>query len=141
MKWKIQTEFPSFPSLTPTNFGEDDPELIVFAPLTKSANIKAISWGALATALTLKKLKFSQIKTILTLLMQRAAGAAEIRLRKFQGVSSLTLFNTSLKATKPKSIMSASLAKIKKRVECVYKARPQPADHKVKNTIGPTSLT
>ncbi|CEG40686.1 uncharacterized protein PHALS_10871 [Plasmopara halstedii] len=79
MKWKIQTEFPSFPSLTPTNFGEDDPELIVFAPLTKSANIKAISWGALATALTLKKLKFSQIKTILTLLMQRAAGAAEIR--------------------------------------------------------------
>ncbi|KAI9922509.1 hypothetical protein PsorP6_000427 [Peronosclerospora sorghi] len=68
-----------------------------------------------------------------------------LQARKFQGVNNVTLFiEDSYGGNKTKIYYVGLKGESKKWrhgiVECVYEARPQPADHKVKSTIGSTSL-
>lgn len=141
---------------------EDDPELIVFVPFTEAVSIKSICISGCAGDGTHPKevtlftnrddIDFSNAHELsaqqkLDLVEDETANIDyPLQLRKFQGVSSLTLFvRDSYGGVETKIYYIGVKGESKKWrhgiVECVYEARPQPAEHKVNETIGSTSLT
>ncbi|CAH0516388.1 unnamed protein product [Peronospora belbahrii] len=68
-----------------------------------------------------------------------------LQVRKFQGVCNVTLFLQDSYGGDETKVYYIGLKGESKKwrhgvVECVYEARPQPTDYKVKDTIGSTSL-
>ncbi|KAG2833082.1 hypothetical protein PC129_g4607 [Phytophthora cactorum] len=140
---------------------DDDPEMIMFIPFTEAVSIKSICISGSAGDGTHPKavklftnredIDFSNANELPA---QQKLDLAEddtanidypLQVRKFQGVSSLTLFIEDSYGGDETKIYYIGLKGENKKwrhgvVECVYEARPQPADHKVKDAIGSTSL-
>ncbi|KAE9001388.1 hypothetical protein PR003_g18736 [Phytophthora rubi] len=140
---------------------EDDPEMILFIPFTEAVSIKSICIsgsagdGAHPKAVKLftnrDDIDFSNANELppqqqLDLVEDDSANIDyPLQVRKFQGVSSVTLFFEDSYGGDETKIYYIGLKGESKKwrhgvVECVYEARPQPADHKVKDTMGSTSL-
>ncbi|POM68157.1 hypothetical protein PHPALM_15716, partial [Phytophthora palmivora] len=140
---------------------DDDPEMILFIPFTEAVSIKSIcisgSSGDGTHPKTVKlftnreDIDFSNANELpaqqkLDLVEDDMANIDyPLQVRKFQGVSSVTLFIEDSYGGDETKIYYIGLKGESKKwrhgvVECVYEARPQPADHKVKDTIGSTSL-
>ncbi|ETI36124.1 hypothetical protein, variant 1 [Phytophthora nicotianae CJ01A1] len=140
---------------------EDDPEVILFIPFTEAVSIKSICISGSAGDGTHPKavklftnredIDFSNANELpaqqkLDLVEDDTANIDyPLQVRKFQGVSNLTLFIEDSYGGDETKIYYIGLKGENKKwrhgvVECVYEARPQPSDHKVSDTIGSTSL-
>ncbi|CAH0494033.1 unnamed protein product [Peronospora farinosa] len=140
---------------------DDDPEMVLFIPFTEAVSIKSICISGTAGDGTHPKvvklftnredIDFSNANELpaqqkLDLVEDDSANIDyPLQVRKFQGVCNVTLvFEDSYGGDETKIYYIGLKGESKKWrhgvVECVYEARPQPADHKVKDTIGPTSL-
>ncbi|CAI5708700.1 unnamed protein product [Peronospora destructor] len=139
----------------------DDPEMVVFIPFTEAVSIKSICISGTAGDGTHPKvvklftnredIDFSNANELpaqqkLDLVEDDSANIDyPLQVRKFQGVCNVTLvFKDSYGGDETKIYYIGLKGESKKWrhgvVECVYEARPQPADHKVTDTIGSTSL-
>ncbi|TDH73602.1 hypothetical protein CCR75_008456 [Bremia lactucae] len=139
----------------------DDPELILFIPFTEAVSIKSIcisgSAGdgnhpkAIKMFTNRSDMDFSNVNELqaqqkLELIEDDTGNLYyPLQMRKFQGVSSLTLFVESNYGGDKTKIYYIGIKGESKQwrhgiVECVYEARPQPADHKIKDINGSTSL-
>ncbi|KAG7379277.1 PITH domain-containing protein 1 [Phytophthora pseudosyringae] len=140
---------------------DDDPEMILFIPFTEAVSIKSICISGSAGDGTHPKevklftnrddIDFSNANELpaqqkLALVEDDTANIDyPLQVRKFQGVSSVTLFIENSYGGDETKIYYIGLKGESKKwrhgvVECVYEARPQPTDHKIKDTIGSTSL-
>ncbi|CAI5740078.1 unnamed protein product [Hyaloperonospora brassicae] len=140
---------------------DDDPEMIVFIPFTEAVSIKSICIsgfvgdGTHPRAVRLftnrEDIEFANANELpaqqrLDLVEDDLASVDyPLQVRKFQGVSSVTLYIEGSYGENETKIYYIGLKGESKKwrhgvVECVYEARPQPADHKIEDTTGPTSL-
>ncbi|GLD98681.1 hypothetical protein PINS_up007398 [Pythium insidiosum] len=140
---------------------EDDPELIIFIPFTEAVSIKSICIaggedGAHPKSVKLfinrEDIDFSNASELPAQqrleLVEDLAGEIDypLQVRKFQGVSSLTIFVEDSTGGDDTKIYYIGLKGESKKwrhgvVEAVYESRPQAADHKVKESVGPTQLS
>ncbi|KAG7396811.1 PITH domain-containing protein 1 [Phytophthora boehmeriae] len=140
---------------------DDDPEMILFIPFTEAVSIKSICIsGAAGDGTHPKEVKlftnredidFSNANELpeqqkLDLIEDDTANVDyPLQVRKFQGVSNVTLFIQNSHGGDETRVYYIGLKGESKKwrhgvVECVYESRPQPSDHKVEDTIGSTSL-
>ncbi|RLN93157.1 hypothetical protein BBJ28_00008434 [Nothophytophthora sp. Chile5] len=126
---------------------DDDPELLLFIPFTNRDDIDFSSANELPAqqTLNLAEDQSANIDYPLQRLPPFTTLCFCCRVRKFQGVSSITLFVEDSFGGDETRIYYIGLKGESNKwrhgvVECVYEARPQPADHKVKDMTGSTSL-
>ncbi|OQR87671.1 hypothetical protein ACHHYP_08173 [Achlya hypogyna] len=135
---------------------EDDPELILYIPFTEAVSVKSICIAGGIDGLHPTSVKLftnredidfsnaSELPAVQKLDLVEDYDATidyPLQLRKFQGISSLTLFfENSVDGDQTRIYYIGLKGESKKWkhgvVECVYESRPQMSDHKVPDGLG-----
>ncbi|TMW66472.1 hypothetical protein Poli38472_004237 [Pythium oligandrum] len=142
------------------NSNEDDPEMIIYIPFTEAVSIKSICISGGEDGAHPKTVKLFTNRDDIDFsnagelppqqkleLVEDHIGQIDypLQIRKFQGVSSITLFiEDSFNGDETRIYYIGMKGESKKWrhgvVEAVFESRPQAADHKVKDMMGSRAL-